>query len=489
MEKISSSFENEELILSLNQKIDEELEKEDPNMSVIDGYLKQIRDLCGNVQQKSKEELESELEIIYKRANSRKTRPKIRSPYIQRVASILIVVICFFTFSISVCSTNTSFVEFISIIIKGNKIPSELELKDTIISNITGNFIDLPSRVVYEQEGKTYYYNKADGKAYVYCSEPLCKHDGGDCFAMPWTSAETLEFDFENTFFINNRFYCHTSFGRIISFSFDGTDRKIEYDAEYDNDALPGNPWGRCMAIGPYIYIDLLSYASEDGKAHTLRFNTETGKMEDLTEKTGNYIYPNYFYNGEIYGCDTGVGRLKADLDLTHCVKTERIPFSNFSLGSRFFLTAYDETNTIGIKIYDMKTGETVLLSRETLGIEKPPRILCVDENYIYFYEYQKCFIGNILIGGFPESLYKNNNGSIYRIRHDGTDLTCVYSEPDFTIDHAQVATIVGDQLLVYGKNIRIRNNVKEVWDSGLLVGTIGANGKIDELKPVEVVE
>ena len=486
MQRNNASFENEELILSLNQKIDEELEKEDPNMSVIHGYLKQIRDLCGNAQGKSKEELESELEIIYKRANSRKRQPKIWKPRVQRVASILITMICIFTFSFSICLAGASFTELISKITQWNKASLELELKDTIVSNITRGYIELPSRVVYEQGGITYYYSKADRKAdrkaHVYCSNLLCKHNDGNCFSV----AETLGVQLEYTFFINNRFYGHTGNGKIISFSFNGTDMKIEYNTDYGS---AKNPWGHCMAIGPYIYIDLCSYASKDGKAHTLRFNVETGEMEDLTEKTGNYIYPNCFYNGEIYGYDTGLGRLKADLDLNYCVKIEKIPYSNFSAGSCFFQTTYDDKNAVGIEIYDMKTGESVILSHETLGIEKTPRILCVDENYIYFYESQKYYIGNFLIGrGIYESVYKNNNGSIYRIRHDGTDLTCVYSEPDFTIDHTQAAIIVGDQLLVYGQNIRVRNNIKEVWDKGLLVGTIGADGKISELKPVEVV-
>jgi hypothetical protein len=40
----------------------------------------------------------------------------------------------------------------------------------------------------------------------------------------------------------------------------------------------------------------------------------------------------------------------------------------------------------------------------------------------------------------------------------------------------------------VFGSNLRVRDNVSEHWDEGLLVGTIGADGKISELKPVEVV-
>ena len=50
-------------------------------------------------------------------------------------------------------------------------------------------------------------------------------------------------------------------------------------------------------------------------------------------------------------------------------------------------------------------------------------------------------------------------------------------------------AVIAGDKILVEGRNIIVRDNNPEMWDNGLLVGTIGADGKIDELKPVEVVE
>ena len=120
------------------------------------------------------------------------------------------------------------------------------------------------------------------------------------------------------------------------------------------------------MSAGNYIYIDLRAFASEDGKAHTLRFNVETGEMEDLTEKT--------------------------------------------------------------------------------------------------------------------------NNGSIYRVNHDGTGLVCIYEEADFEIT-GRVAVITGNQFLVEGRNVRVRDNQVETWDKGVLVGTIGADGKIDELKPVEVVE
>ena len=64
---------------------------------------------------------------------------------------------------------------------------NELELKDTIVYNLNMGFIDIPSRIVY-QAGKVYYYSKADGKAYVYCFDPLCEHNDGYCLANPTTA-------------------------------------------------------------------------------------------------------------------------------------------------------------------------------------------------------------------------------------------------------------------------------------------------------------
>ncbi|MBQ2988138.1 MAG: hypothetical protein IJD59_03445 [Clostridia bacterium] len=367
--------------------------------------------------------------------------------------------------------------------------PNELELKDTIICKYTRDFIDLPSRVIYEGSGGlVHYYSKADGKAYVYCFDPLCEHDDGYCLAAAWKSVETLGFNFGYTFFINNRFYGHTGFGQIISFSFDGTDKKIEYDAEYDNDAISGNPWGHCIAIGPYIYIDLRSYASEDGKAHTLRFNVETGEMEDLTEKTGNYMYPSFFYNGMIYGYDHGSGYLKADLDLNSYEEIERIPYSNHFSGSRFLNMIRDQDGIYKTHFYDMKTGTTEMHEIPGLTIDGSRVLLYADENYLYFYKYEEFLLGEVWFRGELKPTYKYNDGSIYRVNHDGTGLVCIYEESEFNITGRE-AIIIGDQFLVEGKNVRVRDNQTETWDSGLLVGTIGADGKIDELKPVEVVE
>ena len=359
---------------------------------------------------------------------------------------------------------------------------NELELQNTIVYNLNMGFIDLPSRIIYDA-GKVYYYSKADGKAYVYCFDPLCEHNDGDCLATAGISIETMGFNFENTFFINNRFYCPTSYGKIISFSFDGTDIKIEYDAEYET---AEGVWGHSMSAGHYIYTDLRSYASEDGKAHTLRFNVETGEMEDLTEKTGHYIWPTFLYNGMIYGYDEGIGFLKADIDLKSCEEIEKIPYTSCCSGSCFYSIVCDQDGVIKVRVYDMETESAEYF--EIPDLKNWAATLYVDENYIYFYQDEVIYLGDYWYKNELKPYKKTNNGSIYRINHDGTGLVCIYEEEDFEIT-GRVAVIAGDKILVEGRNIIVRDNNPEMWDNGLLVGTIGADGKIDELKPVEVVE
>ncbi len=369
-----------------------------------------------------------------------------------------------------------------------NQTPSnELELQDTIICNVNQGFIDLLSRIVYRQNGQIYYYSKVDGQSYIYCFDPLCNHEGGDCLANP-SNPQISGWSFEYTLFINNRFYTQTPYGQIVSYAFDGTDMRIEYDADYDPKMVNQIGWTtNPIAFGPYIYIN--QRKDEEGNPNTLRFNTETSEMENLTKKTGNYILPYYVYNGVLYGRDSKLFWVKSDMDLNSYEKIEKFQIFNFSLGSRFFYEAQDdEWNTIGIGVCDMKTGESEILTNETIGIDNPASIIYVDENYIYFYEQKSIYLGEILIKGELKPTTKGNDGSIYRVNHDGTGLVCIYEEPEFTITGRE-AIIVGDQFLVEGQNIRVRDNQVETWDSGVLVGTIGTDGKIDELKPVEVIE
>ena len=61
-------------ILSIDDKIEKELAKPDADMSVVESYFKQIRDLRGNTHKKDEAELKADLQNIYAQAAQRKKK-------------------------------------------------------------------------------------------------------------------------------------------------------------------------------------------------------------------------------------------------------------------------------------------------------------------------------------------------------------------------------------------------------------------------------
>ena len=89
---------------------------------------------------------------------------------------------------------------------------------------------------------------------------------------------------------------------------------------------------------------------------------------------------------------------------------------------------------------------------------------------------------------------YRINDGKLYRANHDGTNAACIYDDPDpgyefLSTEGAYIAVVFDDQILINGQYWSVIDGIATSRSSGLLSGTIGADGKIDELKPVEVVE
>ncbi len=381
--------------------------------------------------------------------------------------------------------------------------PNESELKDTIIKDSYDDFIDTPSRILFVNPitpKYTFYYSKVDGKAYVYCFDPLCDHSGGKCLAEPWDFGETTsEFDLYNTFFINNRFYTATRHGQIYSFSFDGSDLKIEYGPksftieELNMLQVTWSP--NFCAYDKYIYIPM--NADENGNPCILRFNVETKEMENLTEKTGNCILPDFFYNGELYGREFPIGDYyKANLDLSEAELVDSFPVVGQFYGSVFFDNAYDDPTdyknrkTIGIQAYDMKTGGTKIMTNEMLELEANPyTVVAVDENYIYFYQNKQILIGTYIDPkGKEREQYKYNDGKLYRVKHDGTDCTLIYDNPNFEFNSRE-AVICGNQIIVDGSEYAVGADGYVVCTfSGMQVGTIGLDGKIDKFEMIELI-
>jgi len=382
----------------------------------------------------------------------------------------------------------------------------DTELKDTIIRNGNREFIDLPSRILFEYtvpEGEeyTFYYSKADGKAYVYCFDPLCDHSG-KCLANPRDNKNIFHTEFVSTFFINNRFYVVADYGQIFSMAFDGSDIRIEYGEEsYDILNINYYLWSQnYIAYDKYIYI--ATDLDENEKYNLLRFNTETKEMENLTEKTGNFMNPIFFYNGEVYGKGARYQGLepswyKADLEMKNMEVIEALPVSHRFYGSVFFDNAYDNPTdyknrkTIGIQAYDMKTDEKKIIANEMLGLEEEfYTIVATDENYVYFYPFKETLVGKRKSHWGDKDVYTTNEGKLYRVKHDGTECTLIYDNPNFEFSfHYREAVICGDKILIRGQEYSVGADGYVVYHSGgMMIGTIGPDGKIEKFEPIELV-
>jgi len=381
--------------------------------------------------------------------------------------------------------------------------PSASVLKDTIIGWDGGNFLNLPSRIVFEKDvsdghRNNVYYSKADGKIYLYCYDPLCTHKSGSCLAEP-PSAIT-PFSFSEVHFINDRFYVLSVMNaQIYSFNFDGTDMKLEYDAGYSNE-VPGPIWAlTSFSYEDYIYIN--QYAGYDGKQHTLRFHVETGEMEDLTQKTGNYIFPRFIYNGEIYGYGesriedgkiVGGGYFKADLNLERLEEVEEIEAGLYFYGNRFFNRAWGENDKIiGIQILDMKTGEMTVISNADLGMDEDskPEIACVDENYVYYFNSKK-----IVAGYKPHPKTGElsvpvtvNDAKLYGMNHAVTNPVCIFDDSKFSLD-GYCATAFDGSILIRACFYHVRDGVCEKYGTCYYLGTLREDGTIGEFEEVEIV-
>mgnify|MGYP003304741616 CR=1 FL=1 len=107
--------------------------------------------------------------------------------------------------------------------------------------------------ITYDKREDAVNDNRSETARYVdFKPQPVSVAGGEARFVQKVTIDATMNdynlfFHLENvgmayTLFINNRFYFHTGFGQIISFSFDGTDKKIEYDGEYEKFEISGRP-------------------------------------------------------------------------------------------------------------------------------------------------------------------------------------------------------------------------------------------------------
>ena len=320
------------------------------------------------------------------------------------------------------------------------------------------------------------YYNKADGETYVNCFDPLCDHT--EC-------AVQNGFAIEDTLFINDRFYYVSYRAQIYSYAFDGSDVQLELDL-FDE---MGSSWRNKISYENYIYI---MYLTADEEYHLLRYDTKAKKIEDLTAKTGNFILPYFFYNGEIYGCDSDGIYIKTDLELSYTKEID--PFfarASYEIAQNSYLIGLSRdkegkdndgfTSYIGIQTYDMKTGTETLISNEMIGKEVSA-LLYADENYYYFLADDQIYIGK---SRSNHDMYNNYGGKIYRVNRDGTNCICIYDNKSMTFNSM---IVYEDTVIVSASEIGVHGGIAQTWASGMYIGEINEDGTIDSLEWVEVI-
>ena len=371
------------------------------------------------------------------------------------------------------------------------------DLKDQIKISQTAVFFDLQSRIVFSQSEKQVlrgdrffgtgrgnllcYYSKADGEFYYNCFDPLCDHSTCPLSGIIWA---------DQMAFYNNRFYEFDLFlGSIESFSFDGTDRKLEYQM-FEKSVIT-SPFGTPNSYGRYWFV---SYLHKDETYHCLRFDMETGEMEDLTEETGNYISPSFFYNGEIYGKSLDGTIKKSNLDLTKIEDTDIIFKKGFyythAVGSVLigYIKEWNTNENIpickGIYAYDIQTGEETFIPSETVG-KNVVYTFYADDNYIYFASDDK----GEYIGKSRRGSDYYNSGTLYRVNRDGTNCICVFKDSARYIYTRGPLLIYENKIFVYAAEVGVAGGIAQSWNEGMYIGTIQTDGTIDKLEYIEVIE
>jgi hypothetical protein len=129
------------------------------------------------------------------------------------------------------------------------------------------------------------------------------------------------------------------------------------------------------------------------------------------------------------------------------------------------------------------------MLTAEDIGMEDPTIVYATDE-YLYFYERKIINIGTVIInqGGreVQKKVQKMNDGKLYRMNKDGTNVVCVYDNPDYELSDNMV--IYDDKIVMQGRYVAIENNEEKRWGGLIQVATINPDGTIGEFVEVEVL-
>ena len=96
--------------------------------------------------------------------------------------------------------------------------------------------------------------------------------------------------------------------------------------------------------------------------------------------------------------------------------------------------------------------------------------------------------LGTIIsVNGKEINVQKANNGKLYRMNLDGTNIICVYNNSEYELDSDMV--IYDDKIIMQGRYIKLENGEKKVWGGAIQVATINPDGTFGEFVEVEILQ
>ena len=342
-----------------------------------------------------------------------------------------------------------------------------------------GKFINMQSRILFQQRygnsDRLAYYSKADGEAYIFCFDPLCEHKS-DCSSLPGMFSQLSYCENNNRFYLTDRF-------QLSSFSFDGIDYEKSFLEGIDRSIRLEDT----KAYKQYIYISALLQTEEK---HQLRYDTNTQKTIDLTEKTGLYSKISYFYDGYIYGIWQYPDPQNPDLFIYQYGRTD-LNFENFEVveAPSFNYLFAEGDELIGflegsIIIYNVETEKQTVISKDMIGREVS-YLLGADEKYFYFVDHSE----PAFFKGKNKTVLNRSGGRLYRVNRDGSQLVCIYENENFDILQSDIC-IYEDMILLRGQMIGFQGPSEEpyTWNQGAYIGYFQEDGTMDSLEWVEVI-
>jgi hypothetical protein len=182
----------------------------------------------------------------------------------------------------------------------------------------------------------------------------------------------------------------------------------------------------------------------------------------------------------------------KSDLDLNTVELLDYSVKGSYYMGN--FCIGYEvdaKRNEIGIAFYNVETGEKTVLTNEELGLGYCPNIYYVTDEYIYFTDWERVFIGTFVMernnGTVAKEDVYSGNGKFYRMNLDGTNVVCVYENPEYTFSEDMM--IIDDKVIMQGQYLKVENGQKIFWGGPLQVATINPDGTFGEFVAAEVLE